>query len=160
MNVFWRKCQVARETQWLDYIITHVKESKKKESTFLLIRYAGLSHDKAARLIASAYADRSVPQLKLILTASVFRPNANYQPENWERNTSVCNNNNIKKKKNECFIEFFFYFFQSLLLIRKLGVRPVSRIPQQKPCFREPVRESRLLWELKNIPLPASCFFF
>lgn len=45
----------------------------------------GLTHAEVARLIATSYADRSVPDLKLTMTASTeFRPNANYQPEGWE----------------------------------------------------------------------------
>lgn len=42
----------------------------------------GLTHEEAARLIANTYADRSVPEMKLLVSASTFRPNANYQPEN------------------------------------------------------------------------------
>ncbi|XP_059353187.1 uncharacterized protein LOC130701560 isoform X2 [Daphnia carinata] len=46
------------------------------------IQMEGLTHEEAARLIANAYADRSVPELKLLMSPSTFRPNANYQPEN------------------------------------------------------------------------------
>ncbi|XP_046631517.1 uncharacterized protein LOC124311187 isoform X3 [Daphnia pulicaria] len=42
----------------------------------------GLTHEEAARIIANSYADRSVPELKLLMSPSTFRPNANYQPEN------------------------------------------------------------------------------
>ena len=48
-----------------------------------LFCFVGLTHEEAARLIANAYADRSVPELKLLMSPSTFRPNANYQPENW-----------------------------------------------------------------------------
>jgi hypothetical protein len=41
-----------------------------------------LTHEEAARIIANSYADRSVPELKLLMSPSTFRPNANYQPEN------------------------------------------------------------------------------
>lgn len=46
------------------------------------IQTEGLTHEEAARLIANSYADRSVPELKLLMSPSTFRPNANYQPEN------------------------------------------------------------------------------
>lgn len=49
----------------------------------LCFLFKGLTHEEAARLIANSYADRSVPELKLLMSPSTFRPNANYQPENW-----------------------------------------------------------------------------
>ena len=51
----------------------------------------GLTHEEAARIIANSYADRSVPELKLLMSPSTFRPNANYQPENWWWNTLQIN---------------------------------------------------------------------
>lgn len=50
---------------------------------FFVLFFKGLTHEEAARLIANSYADRSVPELKLLMSPSTFRPNANYQPENW-----------------------------------------------------------------------------
>jgi hypothetical protein len=50
--------------------------------SFLFSFKQGLTHEEAARIIANSYADRSVPELKLLMSPSTFRPNANYQPEN------------------------------------------------------------------------------
>ena len=45
---------------------------------------AGKTHIEAAQLIAKSYADPLNCEMKLIVTANSFRPNANlYRPNSW-----------------------------------------------------------------------------
>jgi hypothetical protein len=86
-------------TNWFSFFLTLPTTAKWRFGFALVLAYAptlavthsnffffsfkqGLTHEEAARIIANSYADRSVPKLKLLMSPSTFRPNANYQPEN------------------------------------------------------------------------------